>query len=76
MPAVHTSPAKSRRRKPVAKTTQAIVAAAPATAGTNPKQGATVTFEIRPIKKLQAQLNKLQALYLEPRESQVSLLRP
>lgn len=38
----------------------------PATAGTNPKPDTNVTPQISPIKKLQAHLDKLQALYIEP----------
>jgi hypothetical protein len=40
--------------------------AAPAPADTNPAPDAKVTSEIPPIKKLQAHLDKLQALYFEP----------
>jgi hypothetical protein len=40
--------------------------AAPAIAGANPKPDASVIPQITPIKRLQAHLDKLQALYFEP----------
>jgi hypothetical protein len=50
----------------VARPSGPTLSAGPKTAGTNLTQDAKVTSEIPPIKKLQAHLDKLQALYLEP----------
>jgi hypothetical protein len=66
MPPVLTLRSKPRRRKPVAQPSGPTLGAVAATADTNPAPDATVTPQIQPIKKLQAHLDKLQALYIEP----------
>src|ERR1039458_1930515 len=66
MPSVATLPVRPRRRKPVAQPSGPSLRATPATAGANSKPDANVISGILPIKKLQAHLDKLQALYIEP----------
>ena len=66
MPPVSTLPSKPRLRKPVVQPSGPTSRAAPATAGANTQPDAKVIPQLSPIKKLQAHLDKLQALYIEP----------